>query len=542
MFKMKMIKSAKLNIGIKKKLELLDYFDKYGIDKYSNNKLITSSKLDNDSINLLANTNDGVDTREIELDVDVPIIDNVVNNIKYTKDGTYTFSIDDWNELYGLSGSLNQYGNDFCSMNSFNFTVETGAEPPSYESLFSGDIDENTLGVKHGKVGIFLKNNVPIPVAVRNGEAQYYTGYAPGCFIVLPDVDLINKVIYNKSFTINTPETIIGDILNVSNNGSISEDDVVKAPEWINNLNNPKNRKFYVKLGKNITSYSSAKTKHLGPGNAYEIVRQLYPENVQEKSQYISTALLNRQQTKVNTEYFSYNYFYKKVVPVSDQHPNGYEYVATKFDSKYPCNLIENPSCPFKPTLLVDVISGPYPMVTDIKERDPEGFDTLLTIGVNKIKPFTFDVEGLRYNRSVDSSIKIEPDRINLIYDEDSEVITQRRYRIMNLSIDDSRFKNKAVIHYSYSRGDIIERAALPFEDKNRYICYLETSTTVNNGQNFDIWLSVIDPIDRTIVIDVYKFSQSNDIPPDESHKLFGNIPNTNLFAWNEDDPYNPNN
>lgn len=198
MFKMKMIKSAKLNIGIKKKLELLDYFDKYGIDKYSNNKLITSSKLDNDSINLLANTNDGVDTREIELDVDVPIIDNVVNNIKYTKDGTYTFSIDDWNELYGLSGSLNQYGNDFCSMNSFNFTVETGAEPPSYESLFSGDIDENTLGVKHGKVGIFLKNNVPIPVAVRNGEAQYYTGYAPGCFIVLPDVDLINKVIYNE--------------------------------------------------------------------------------------------------------------------------------------------------------------------------------------------------------------------------------------------------------------------------------------------------------------------------------------------------------
>lgn len=286
----------------------------------------------------------------------------------------------------------------------------------------------------------------------------------------------INEIIKARSYVIVTAWDRAG----------IEKDQIVRSQEWINDPYTPENKKFYVTLGKNITTYSSAKTKHLGPGNAYEIVRQLYPENLQEKNQYISTSLLKRQQTRVNSEYFPYNCFYKKVVPVTPQNPNGYEYVATDFDSRYPCNLLADTACPFKPTLLVDVISGPNPMVTDIKERDPEGFDTLLTIGINKIKPVTFDVEyditvtfrGLRYNRNIDVNVVMPAPPVVPLYP--NAIISENKYyRIQSIEISDSKYKNKSIIVNPYNFGGTIERAALPNEEKNRFVFWLETSTEV---------------------------------------------------------------
>lgn len=177
----------------------------------------------------------------------------------------------------------------------------------------------------------------------------------------------------------------------------------IKIKEW---TNDPKTHIFTTNIGKSITSYGSAKTKHLGPGNAYEIVRQLYPENAYERSQYISTKLLVPQQTRLNNEDFTYNcYYYRKLnPPVNGENKQA---IAYKWESKYPTNLMNDPSCPFKPTLLVNVIAGPEPQVVEINEKDPEGFESVYYLGVNKVKPVTFDIEfdisvtfrGLRYNK-----------------------------------------------------------------------------------------------------------------------------------------------
>lgn len=285
------------------------------------------------------------------------------------------------------------------------------------------------------------------------------------------DEQKINEIIKARSYVIVTAWDRSG----------ISKDQIKFDENWNNGV---QNRKFYCTIGKAIDSYSSAKTKHLGPGNAYEIVRQLYPENAFERSQFVSTSLLKSQQRRVNTEFFPYNCFYKKVVP-EDVNANGYIYEAYDFDTRYPTNLISDPAVPFKPTLLVNVISGPSPYVTNIKEKDPEGFYTLLTVGVNKIKPVTFDVEfeitctfrGLRYNKNVDANIYIPPPPVKPLYVLD-ESHTQTppngtEWKIQNIYVSDSQYNNGQLLDAQYSYGGVISRDALPDSSKNRYVVYL---------------------------------------------------------------------
>ena len=282
----------------------------------------------------------------------------------------------------------------------------------------------------------------------------------------------INEIIKARSYIIVTAWDRSG----------LSKEQVEIRKDWNDNIIN---HKFYTKLGKSITTYSSAKTKHLGPGNAYEIVRQLYPENLYEKSQFISTALLKGQYIRTNNDNFAYNCFYKRVVPVTQQNPNGYVYTAYDFDPKYPCNLIADPSCPFKPTLLVDVISGPNPYVTNIKEKDPEGFDTVLTKGINKIKPVTFDVEfdidvtfrGLRYNRIVDSEVTYIPP-VNPLYNkpftrEEGDFVIKR------ITVSDSKYNNIMVNTLPYGFNGTITKNELPNDKQSRYIVYLVPQDTV---------------------------------------------------------------
>lgn len=286
------------------------------------------------------------------------------------------------------------------------------------------------------------------------------------------DEQKINEIIKARSYVIVTAWDRSG----------ISKDQIKFDENWENGIIN---KKFYCTIGKNIDSYSSAKTKHLGPGNAYEIVRQLYPENAYERSQFVSTSLLKSQQRRVNTEFFPYNCFYKKVVS-EDVNPNGYVYEAYDFNTKYPTNLISDPSVPFKPTLLVNVISGPSPYVTNIKEKDPEGFYTLLTVGVNKIKPVTFDVEfeitctfrGLRYNRNVDANIYIPPPPIKALYKTDETDVNVppngQEWKIQNILVSDSAYNNSQLLDAQYSYGGVITRDALPDEKYNRYVVYID--------------------------------------------------------------------
>ena len=152
---------------------------------------------------------------------------------------------------------------------------------------------------------------------------------------------------------------------------------------------------IYCTVSKNIATYSSAKTKHLGPGNSYEITRYLYPSSLVEKSQFVSTSDLQPQYIRDNNNGYPYREFkWSKDL-------NGRR-IANKFlvDSKYPTNLLSNPGVPFKPTLLINVIAGADPTTVTVNDEE---------IGINKLKPTTFNIEfdigvtfrGLRYNKVI---------------------------------------------------------------------------------------------------------------------------------------------
>lgn len=153
---------------------------------------------------------------------------------------------------------------------------------------------------------------------------------------------------------------------------------------------------FYCTVSKDITTYSSAKTKHLGPGTSYEITRYLYPSTIVEKSQFVSTTDLRQQYVRDNSEFFEYREF-KWINGV-----NG-ERIPSKFtvNSKYPTNLLRNPGVSFKPTLLLNVIAGPDPTTVTLDGEE---------VGVNKLKPTTFNIEfdivvtfrGLRYSKVIE--------------------------------------------------------------------------------------------------------------------------------------------
>lgn len=152
---------------------------------------------------------------------------------------------------------------------------------------------------------------------------------------------------------------------------------------------------FYCTIGKRIVNYSSAKTKHLGPGSAYEIKRYLYPSSLVEKSQFVNTSDLRQQYIRDNSNEYPYREF--KWIKNEKGRRLANEFIV---DTKYPTNLISDPKLTFKPTLLINVIAGPDP--TTVNYYDEE-------IGINKIKPVTFNVEfkinvtfrGLRYNKVI---------------------------------------------------------------------------------------------------------------------------------------------
>lgn len=149
-------------------------------------------------------------------------------------------------------------------------------------------------------------------------------------------------------------------------------------------------RKFYCTIGDDIETYSSAVTKHLGPGSMYNITRYLYPNTIQEKTQFVSTKTLKKQFTQSIAEPYYY------VLDNSEQ-----------FDTSCPNNPVSNNTIPFKPTFLLTVKS-PYKPFHGPNTNfyvTPETQE----IGYCKLRPTVFSIEfeitvtfrGLRYQKSV---------------------------------------------------------------------------------------------------------------------------------------------
>ena len=174
-------------------------------------------------------------------------------------------------------------------------------------------------------------------------------------------------------------------------------------------------------IGSDITTYSSAMTKSLGPGNAYQIVRQLYPSSIMEKSQYVNTNDLKVQgihygseNKYVTTEWRNVRKTAHLRMGMEDDAPTeDVQYIEPEpydIKSSYPTNLLNDPSIKFKPVLLINVLgsSNEGPIVIDRNILNNEE-DAVVNIGINKIKPVTFNIEfeicvtfrGLRYVKQI---------------------------------------------------------------------------------------------------------------------------------------------
>ena len=189
--------------------------------------------------------------------------------------------------------------------------------------------------------------------------------------------------------------------------------------EIVYNENQQQVHEDYCIVGNNIATYSSAMTKHLGPGNAYQIVRQLYPSSTIEKEQFISTSLLRVQYFKGTAEdKFVYREWYNQ----NHTYGNGNDTVTLPVpkiidnDPSLPTNILSYPAIKFKPTLLINVMTTNPPTVVNkfdiIPPRTQNGVEEgniVEYIGMNKIKPVTFNIEfeiavtfrGLRYSKMV---------------------------------------------------------------------------------------------------------------------------------------------
>ena len=147
---------------------------------------------------------------------------------------------------------------------------------------------------------------------------------------------------------------------------------------------------YYCVIGKDIESYSSAVTKHLGSGNMFNVQRYIFPNTNQEREQFISVRDLRKQFTQSLAD--SYVYRLENGMQVERWRPN--------------C-IFSDPAVRFKPTLLVSVRS-PYPTTHGPETYWYDGPEQH-EIGYNQLLPTVFTFEfaitvtfrGLRVNKNI---------------------------------------------------------------------------------------------------------------------------------------------
>lgn len=169
----------------------------------------------------------------------------------------------------------------------------------------------------------------------------------------------------------------------------VNEDDIQVVPD--------ESKRMYCTIGNEITTYSSALIRHLGPGSNLKVTRYLYPESFTEKSQFLPVDTLKPQYDKKEEE----NYYRLYGVVYNDEENRlNRRYFPYDLDTSLPTNPINNPSCMFKPTFLINVVTGEGPNFKFENGR--------IVVG-NNLKPATFCLDfsidvtfrGLRYSKLV---------------------------------------------------------------------------------------------------------------------------------------------
>ena len=139
---------------------------------------------------------------------------------------------------------------------------------------------------------------------------------------------------------------------------------------------------YYTNIGDNITTYSSAKSQQLVAGATFNCTRYLYPSSQQEKSLYLATNELKPQ--------FEYN---------ANANYNALQRVDGVLEADIKPEIITNlwssPSCPFKPTLMLGILSVEKLQLGHVQDSiDVQGgmaVDNAYT--TKKINSVTFNLE-----------------------------------------------------------------------------------------------------------------------------------------------------
>jgi len=162
----------------------------------------------------------------------------------------------------------------------------------------------------------------------------------------------------------------------------------------------PKDNYGYCIIGRNIESYSSSQTRHLGSGSAYRITRYLYPKTLEEKSQYVATTLLRKQYRRENNEGYKY-YFYdieRTNVNIANATRFRFKYNVYDYDRDLPTNIQSSPAFRFKPTFLINVIAGDG---VEFDKEDGTSSNNLKSCTFNLDFEVTLTFRGLRYSKII---------------------------------------------------------------------------------------------------------------------------------------------
>ena len=154
---------------------------------------------------------------------------------------------------------------------------------------------------------------------------------------------------------------------------------------------------LYVLMNDEIATYSSAQTRNLNPGSSLSITRMLYPSSLNEKAFYVNTSDLDSWYTKYDPEKSRYwgfkfpNLVYGNPKDITSAYETD-DNVSIGFMSESPackgnpCYLLEDPTIPFKPTLLIGVLTSSNLANANIGENieleNPVTFNLEADIGV----------------------------------------------------------------------------------------------------------------------------------------------------------------
>lgn len=212
------------------------------------------------------------------------------------------------------------------------------------------------------------------------------------------------QFIFPQAYTIVTAWDRSGlDINQVTNvNSSFMLNDMPFGAYWVNipdslsyngvkNVNNILKKEYAViNIGDDITSYSSAQTKQLIPGATFNLTRYLYPSSQQEKSVYYSTSSLHQQLYKSPIEDLPFLLESEDNTAEVGTYVNN-QYVIQKNGTIKPselCNLVSDPSVPFKPTFIIGVLGFNNADVLNMAAEDLSQ-----VVSKNFVKRITFNLE-----------------------------------------------------------------------------------------------------------------------------------------------------